>query len=277
MHTYKPVVDVLLTVYNRVDYLDTCIKSVLEQRRGEFLLTVLDDGNCEHIARIIARYTSPLVRHHLNPERMGVAASIFAAIKRTPCDYFSIINDDDYWHSNFLAELLPPLEQDPTIAISFCDHWLVDAKSRILVKETDVNTCKYGRAQLTGGVVPDLTSLVIKKNGIPMAMGSVVRKSAISEQLLLPQVHSAYDYWLSLIVSQHANKAYYSPRRLSYYRVHASMETASKSARRGDSIASVYAAALIHGVHRKHSLFFIKRLFKSIGASIKDRLTATLR
>ena len=277
MDTHNPMVEVLLTVFNRAEYLDNCIKSVLTQTRGVYLLRILDDGNCPNVASVISQYTGRLVHHYKNPKRMGAAASIFTAIRRSRCEYFSIINDDDYWHPDFLAELLPPLQRDPSISISFCDHWIVDAKSRILAKETDVNSSKYGRAQLTEGLVPDLTKLVLEKNGVPMAMGSVVRKSAIPEQLLLPEVRSAYDYWLSLVVSHQSNKGYYSPRRLSYYRVHAAMESASKSSRRGSAIARTYVAALRHGLHRRHSKLFINRLLRLIGRIIMHSLKQRLR
>ena len=268
-------VDVLLTVYRRTAYLDECIKSVLAQTREDLAITVLDDGNCPKVASIIGRSRDPRIRHNVNPNRLGISGSVFSAIMRSRSKYFSIINDDDYWHPEFLAALLPPLEHDESIGLAFCDHWLVDSESKLLTKDTDLNSLRYGRANLKPGIVRNLTDLVLLK-GIPMAMGAIVRRSCIQEILLFPHIGSAYDFWLSLLVSDSGARGYYCPRRLSYYRVHEAMETASNVSSLPASFTRAYASALINRLHRKHSGFFIKEMSRHAFAFARHKLIELL-
>lgn len=240
---YTQAIEIFLTVYDRDQYLSCAIESVLSQTRRTLKLAVLDDGGRPAVARIVSRYTDPRLRHIKHNARKGVSASLFDAIRATDCPYFAIINDDDFWHPQFLEVLLGGLETHSHAALAFCSHYIVGADGNVDHKMSDDTNDRYGRSDLKEGIQVALPELVILKNAIPMAMGCVVSRKFLSADLLDPGVGKHYDYWLSLVLAHSCSYAYFTPKRLSYYRVHPEMETQRVSARMYDDMFRLYDLA----------------------------------
>jgi hypothetical protein len=123
--------------------------------------------------------------------------------------------------------------------LAFTDHDIVDAKGAFLEPETKDNTIKYGRSELDEGDIKDAEKLIVLHNGVPLAMAAVFRKDALELDQLFPEVVGAYDYWISILLSQKGS-LWYCSERLTCYRVHDHMETNRKSADKLDNMVFIY-------------------------------------
>jgi glycosyltransferase involved in cell wall biosynthesis len=231
----RHAVTILITVYNRTDYLRTAIESALDQSFSDFEVLVLDDSGAAIAKDLCDPYlSSGKVRYRPNPKTLGVAESLRTAIEDCESDYISILNDDDRLEPGFLAALVPPLQADPRRVLAFSDHWLMDAEGRLDLKATEENTRFHGRQGLPEGEVANLGEFLLASHGVPLAVASVFRKDALDASLLTAQVAGAYDFWISCALASTGGAFYHVPGRFSCWRIHPEMETARRSADKSD-------------------------------------------
>src|SRR5687768_1348277 len=134
--------------------------------------------------------------------------------------------------TEFLEKLLPPLRENSDAAISFCDHYIIDAGGRIDPARTHRNTHRWKRDVLQPGLHCPLHRIALLDKSIPLSMGAVMRRSAI-DWGDIPDLPSCYDFWLMYLVCREGQAGYYVPERLTRYRVHANSET-TQGRMRGD-------------------------------------------
>lgn len=239
----KSAVTVIVTVFQRTEFLEDALRGVLAQTYGACEIIVTDDSCSKAIEEIALSFLNPLIRYRCNSTRLGVARNLKAAIQEARGEFIAILNDDDVWEPSFLEEVVSPLVKDEQIAIAFCDHWIV--KDGVLDQvATEENTMRYGRSHLPVGIIHNPIGFVLEKNGVPLAMASMIRKNAIDWNLLTEQVSGAYDFWISCLAVSAGHSLFYVPRRLTRYRVHDAMETVRKAPDKNLNMIFIYERLL---------------------------------
>ena len=54
VYTDKPLISIIIPIYNSEAYLDRCIQSILQQDYAHFELLLIDDGSTDQTGRIIS-------------------------------------------------------------------------------------------------------------------------------------------------------------------------------------------------------------------------------
>lgn len=237
-------VTVLLTVYRRTEYLDQALASVLAQTFGRFEVLVVDDSNSPEIATIVAAVGDPRVRYRPNPTNLGISISLREAWPAAGGRYVAILNDDDAWEPTFLERLVAPLEADPGRGLAFCDFWTMDETGKIDPRRSEEFSKTWGRAALPPGEVEDFPDFALVKMGVPLAMGSLIRKSAVDPSDFVPEVSGAYDFWIACLLASKGTRAFFVKERLSRYRMHAAMESERRAADKNVNLVFIYDALL---------------------------------
>ncbi len=75
--------------------------------------------------------------------------------QRRAGDAFTILSDDDILDPDFCRRLWEPMEADPTVVLTFCDHRTIDEHGRLMERATLDVSRRYGRASLPDGPVAD--------------------------------------------------------------------------------------------------------------------------
>lgn len=221
----EPLVSVILTVYNRLTFFGEALKSVEAQTFRNFEVIVADDSGTGAARTASLASNDPRIRYTANPVSLGVALSLRGALMEARGQYIAVLNDDDLWEPEFLARLLAPLEADSGRVLAFCDHAIVDAAGRIDETASVRTSERFGRSSLREGNIPDPKAFVLRHNGVPLAMGALVRAAAIPSDRIVRDVAGAYDFWISSLLAASGGAFYYVPVRLTCYRVHGEMET----------------------------------------------------
>ncbi len=224
-----PVVSVIVTVYNRTQFLKKAIQSVLEQSYDSYEIIVTDDSNSDKIKSICEAFNRPEIRYRTNTTNIGVALNVKNAMAESKGKYIAILNDDDVWEPEFLEKLVTPLEEDSKRVLAFCNHWVILEDGLIDLLVTDRSTADFGRHNMDEGEVTKLDDFVLKKNGVPLAMAAIFRKDVIDPDLIFPEIVGAYDFWISCLLASTKRPAYFIPEKLTQYRIHSEMETIRKS------------------------------------------------
>lgn len=266
-----PMVSIIVTVYKRIEFLEGALRSALSQTYPSYEVIVADDSDSPEIRSLVGRF-GPAIRYFGNNPTLGVALSLRAAVAMAKGKYIAILNDDDEWEPKFLENLVPPLEADSSRVLAFCDHWIMRDSGTLDIAATGENTIRYGRSELQRGDVNDLASLVLEKNGVPLAMGAVFRKEAIDFSHLVREVAGAYDFWISCLLASGAGRAWYEPTRLTKYRVHSAMETGRRAPDKNTNMVFIYSALLRFDSFRNKRELLRRRLAQSMYSVGRDLL-----
>jgi glycosyltransferase involved in cell wall biosynthesis len=236
----SPLVTVVVTVYDRVQFLRNALQGVLDQSFHSFEIIVTDDSDNADIEWICKSFKEPKIYYRSNSSPLGVALNLRAAISESKGEYIAILNDDDVWEPEFLELLVAPLMDDHERVLAFGDHWIILEDGRVDVARSDENTALYRRNTLQEGELHDWERLAVLDHAIPLAMAGVFSKNAVKWDLLVEEVAGAYDYWLSCLLASSQRPAYYVPRRMSKYRIHSLMETARASEDKHENMVFIY-------------------------------------
>jgi glycosyltransferase involved in cell wall biosynthesis len=268
-----PLVSVVVTVHKRVDFLAEALRSVLVQTFTNYEVMVADDSGTGAAGPVCAPYTQDSRLHYsANPRALGVAVSLQLAIERSRGQYIAILNDDDWWEPEFLARLVPPLEEDRRRVLAFGDHWIMNEDGTVDVGASNRNTDRYGRSKLPEGDLPDVSAFVLLQNGVPLAMGSLFRKAGLDSTMLVPEVAGAYDFWISCLLAASGQRFYYVPVRLTRYRVHPRMETARCSPGKSECLAFIFKTLLEKNYFPERRAYLKKKLYRARLRVTKDHL-----
>ena len=90
----KPMVSIVITVYNAERFIGACIKSALAQTYPNFEVLVVDDGSTDGTAQICRSIADPRC-HYVTWGRLGRAKALNAGIAEAKGEYIAINDADD--------------------------------------------------------------------------------------------------------------------------------------------------------------------------------------
>lgn len=106
----KPLIGVIIPVYNGERYLAEAIESVLAQTYRPVELIVVDDGSTDSSADIAKRYAPP-VRYYFQPNS-GAGAARNRGTDLAQGDLLAFLDADDLWVEDKLARQMEAFESD---------------------------------------------------------------------------------------------------------------------------------------------------------------------
>lgn len=116
-----PKVSVIVPVYKiKEDYLNACVKSVLEQTLDDFELILIDDGSpdfCGEICDLISRQDSRVTVVH--QENKGVSSARNAGMALAKGDYILFLDADDALQKNAFVDLYQSAQNSGTDVVLF--------------------------------------------------------------------------------------------------------------------------------------------------------------
>ena len=127
------LVSVIIPVFNRENYINKCIRSILDQslHRDKYEIIVVDDGSIDGTNQILNKYDDRIniIRNNKN---YGLPYSLNIGIKKSKGRFVIRLDSDDYVNREYLNILsLHLLLNDEIDAVS-CDYIVVDEKDKII-------------------------------------------------------------------------------------------------------------------------------------------------
>jgi glycosyltransferase involved in cell wall biosynthesis len=105
-------VTVIVATYNRSNILGYAIRSVLAQTRADWELLVIGDGCTDDTAEVVASFADPRIRFiNLDPRVGDQSGPTNEGIARARGRWIALLNHDDFWFPDHLAETLAVLER----------------------------------------------------------------------------------------------------------------------------------------------------------------------
>ncbi|WP_138498493.1 glycosyltransferase family 2 protein [Nostoc sp. PA-18-2419] len=221
----QPLVSVIIPTYNRPEYLKQAITSAVEQTYRNIEIIVSDNCSLENPQAIVTSFDDSRIRFWRHQQNVGMLANQQHAFKMAQGKYVASLHDDDMWNQDFLAKLVPPLEQNPDLILAFCDQYIIDANGIINHIGTEQNTRSYKRDKLRPGIHQPFSKIGLIDKSIPTAASCVIRNNFVDWDSIPLEIGGMWDLYLTYLCCISGHGAYYYPQRLTRYRAHEQTDT----------------------------------------------------
>jgi len=124
----KPIVTVLMTVYNGSDYLNEAIESALCQTLNDFEFLIIDDASTDNSVEIINSYNDSRIKLLVNDKNIGQTASLNIGLTIAKGKYVARFDQDDVCLPKRLEEQASFLKKNPSISIVCSREYSIDEK-----------------------------------------------------------------------------------------------------------------------------------------------------
>jgi len=212
-----PLVSVIIPTFNRLLYLRAALDSVLNQSFRDIEVVVQDNASVEDPTPMVVALADARVRIFRNATNIGQTANIVTACARAVGKYIAILGDDDLWQPDFLATLVPPLEQDPEIVVSFCPHDVIDQHGRLDVELTDACNRRF-RDGLSEGVHAPFVDIALIRRSICVMSAAVFRREVLDWRLMPKDLPYMSDVYVSYLAARTGKRCYYHTASLAQRR-----------------------------------------------------------
>ena len=214
MNKPLPLISIIVTTFNRKNYLSETIDSILKQTYQNFELIVVDNYSNYDFLSYMKLFNDIRIRAFQNDNNGVIAVNRNFGIKKAKGDYLAFCDDDDLWIKNKLKEQLNQLIK-----------YRVDMVCSICKSFGDV---KY--FSINYGIYPTPMRVNLSREGLLknncIAFGTTFIKKEIFDRFYgfdtREHYHGIEDYelWLRIIKSI---SIVFIPRIHIYYRIHSDM------------------------------------------------------
>lgn len=169
----RPFWSVVITVYDRLSYLEEVIKSVLLQGipLEEMEIIVLSDGMKgafqTKLTEIIARFPENRIRLECLPKNLGHPYIFNKAIELTCGQWVHILHDDDLLYPGFYKSLSVSIKNQPTIGAAFTRHVIQNRLGKVFwkswIERSNPGIIEHWEEKITKSCRLQFSSMVVKR------------------------------------------------------------------------------------------------------------------
>ena len=135
----KPLISVIVPVYNVEKYIRKCIDSIIQQTYENLQIILVDDGSSDSSGKICDEYAISDKRiMALHKKNGGTASARNLGIESSEGDYIAFIDSDDYIEKDMIEVLYRSLDH-ANADISICGYSYIDESGRYLEESGNVS------------------------------------------------------------------------------------------------------------------------------------------
>jgi glycosyltransferase involved in cell wall biosynthesis len=195
---------VIIAAYNEEAYVGSALTSVLRQSRSDWEAIVVDDGSTDATAEVVRRVEHQDSRIRLHRKRNeGLAIALNAGIERSSAPYVSLLDADDLWMPDYLAEMARSLEARPDAGFAYPEAFSMDGDTHRIRRE--LASARFNPPREPPADPTEMLRLLIRSNFI---FGSGTIRRAVLDEIgaFDPTLGSAEDYemWIRILTHGYA-------------------------------------------------------------------------
>lgn len=117
MNEKKPLVSVVMSVYNEASFVSEAISSILNQTYRNIELIIVDDASSDNTVNIIETINDVRIKLIKNEENKGLAHNLNVAIRNSTGEYIARMDGDDISHPERIREQVLYMEKNKDVDI----------------------------------------------------------------------------------------------------------------------------------------------------------------
>lgn len=210
MNKKKPLVSIIVPVYNVESYLERCIESVIGQTYKNIEILIIDDGSSDRSGAIADKYAKKDKRITvIHKKNGGLSSARNKGIAESSGEYLLFVDSDDYIKSNYCEKLLS-LAIDNNAEMATCNFqpFSLDGSHLKTVRQWPEGVLSGESAVL---------DMYIKKSPAYIVLNIFKKSLFIKNGLLFPEGHEYEDISTKIKALYLTDKVAFTNERLYYY------------------------------------------------------------
>jgi glycosyltransferase involved in cell wall biosynthesis len=99
-----PFFSVIIPLYNKEQFIENTLRSVLAQTFTDFEVIIVNDGSTDQSGQKVSAFTDERIRY-VSKSNEGVSATRNHGISLAATDFITFLDADDYWYPEFLKTM----------------------------------------------------------------------------------------------------------------------------------------------------------------------------
>lgn len=133
MSISSPLVSIVLPTYNGSRYINTSIRSCLEQTYKNIEVIVVDGGSTDGTLDIIRSFVDLRIKIVNQEDNVGrLPGALTLGFKHAKGDLFTWTQDDDYFTVDAIEKMCLFLRENPDIGFGYAGYWIINEEGKIL-------------------------------------------------------------------------------------------------------------------------------------------------
>ena len=244
-----PFVDVIMPNYNKAEYLEESIGSVINQNYKNWNLIIIDNFSSDDSIKIINNLKKKENRIKLIEvkKNKGVAFSRNLGIRISKSKYIAFLDSDDYWSSSKLSEQINFMEAN-NYFFSYTNYtpFFIRKNNKIFKKEI-IPRKSFNFNQFI--------------NDTSISTSSIVVKRSITNMVFFLKMKSAEDYYFKCKILKKGITAFKLDINSMYYRI-------TKKSLSSNKIKNLYLLWMVNRNYNK--LSFLKNIKSLVSISLSS-------
>jgi len=102
----KILISICIPTYNRANYLDICLQSILHYNSDNIEVLIQDNDSPDNTSEIVKKYDDPRFQYEKNDTNIGPVKSIWKLFNKARGEYIFCLTDDDYFLPGAIQKLV---------------------------------------------------------------------------------------------------------------------------------------------------------------------------
>lgn len=111
-----PYFSIVIPLYNKENFIENTLKSVLNQSFTDFEVIIVNDGSTDLSEERVFLFDDSRI-HYYRKKNGGVSSTRNYGIEKAKSNYIAFIDADDYWYPNFLNEMFKNINSHPELKV----------------------------------------------------------------------------------------------------------------------------------------------------------------
>lgn len=217
----NPLITVITPTFNRADFIEEAVNSVLAQTYGNFELLIVDDGSTDDTKAVLAPALQDTRVQYFYQQNQGQSVARNLALAKAKGEFICFLDSDNYWPPEKLESQVRQFAENPDYDVVYGDIIEIDEQGREVTRK---NMRRYSG---------NISSFMIRDNCVSMNT-AMARKRCFDELGAMSgqrRVADDYDLWLRFSAKF---RFLYVPEFWAFYRVMENQISTDKT-RRFDS------------------------------------------
>lgn len=216
-----PRMSVVIPAYNHGRFVGEAVSSVLGQTMADLELIVVDDGSTDDTLAVVESIRDPRLRVIAQPNG-GTHAAINTGLRAASAPLLAILNSDDAYEPERLAQTVAVLEREPDVALVGSHIQVIDAAGTpIAVKHgwTDLEPWPLAAPERSFRADSDPRAALLTENYWSTSSNFVFRRAHLEQIGAVRPLRYVHDWDLALRLAL-VGRLVLLQRPLLRYRVH---------------------------------------------------------